>query len=86
MRYILLFCIALIATGCSTLESKKDFPDVPEPLMSKCGDLDTITKPKVLLSELMKNVINNYTKYHNCADLVQTWQDWYIEQKANSSK
>ena len=54
--------------------------------MSKCGDLDTITKPKVLLSELMKTVINNYTKYHNCADLVQSWQDWYIEQKANSSK
>jgi hypothetical protein len=50
--------------------------------MDKCQPLETLDKPTVYLSELMTTVTNNYTKYHICANQVESWQDWYSKQKA----
>lgn len=87
MRYILLFCTTLLLSGCfGDLFVKPDFPEAPEALMGKCSNLATIDKPKVVLSEFMKTVTSNYTKYHDCSDLVSAWQEWYTEQKKNAAK
>lgn len=81
MKYIILVSV-LFLTGCSTLlPVKQKFPDVPEVLMVKCPALETLNKPEVKLSELMKTIASNYQKYHNCSDLVIAWQIWYTEQK-----
>ena len=82
MKNILLFCTVIVLAGCHTIPVAQKFPDAPEILMDKCQPLDTIDKPTVYLSELMTTVTNNYTKYHICANQVESWQDWYNKQKA----
>lgn len=82
MKNILLFCTALILSGCSTtVPVKQKFPEVPNQLMEKCPPLDIIEKPTVLLSELIVIITKNYMKYHDCANSVENWQDWYTKQK-----
>lgn len=81
MKKILILCVVIL-TGCTTMAPiTKPFPTAPEPLLQECEKLETINKPTVTLSELMKTVVNNYTKYHGCSELVKAWQDWYIGQK-----
>lgn len=73
--------------GCSTtLPIKQEFPEIPEALLQKCDNLETIDKPTILLSDFIKVITRNYTKYHTCAESVQAWQDWYIKQKDNFNK
>lgn len=82
MKNILLFCITLLLAGCSILvPTKQKFPEANEQLMQKCSKLQTIDKESVTLSELMTTVVKNYSKYHECADLVEAWQEWYTKQK-----
>ena len=80
MKYILIFCTILL-TGCSLLPVKQTFPAAEPEMMQKCESLTLIDKPEVRLSELTTTVVKNYRKYHNCADLVEAWQDWYVKQK-----
>lgn len=80
MKYFLILVIFL--AGCSTtVPVKQKFPEAPEVLLEKCPDLETIDKPKIVLSEFLKVITRNYTKYHNCSNLVVAWQDWYKQQK-----
>lgn len=82
MKNILLFCTALLLSACSTtVPVKQKFPEVPTQLMQKCPELDIIEKPTVLLSELIVIITKNYMKYHDCANNVENWQDWYTKQK-----
>jgi hypothetical protein len=82
MKNILLFCTVMLLAGCQTIPITQKFPDAPAILMDKCQSLETLDKPTVYLSELMTTVTNNYTKYHICANQVESWQDWYNKQKA----
>jgi hypothetical protein len=82
MKNILLFCAVMLLAGCQTIPITQKFPDAPAILMDKCQSLETLDKPTVYLSELMTTVTNNYTKYHICANQVESWQDWYNKQKA----
>jgi hypothetical protein len=76
----LIACTAFV--GCSTtVPVKRTFPVVPEALMKECGNLATINKSEVKLSELMDTVSKNYSKYHECAAINEAWQEWYNEQK-----
>ena len=79
MKTIVLL-IAVLLSGCTVVPVAQKFPDAPLILLNACPDLDTIEKDTVLLSELMKTVTKNYSKYHECKDLVKAWQDWYFEQ------
>lgn len=86
MKNILIFCSVLLA-GCSTVVTvKQKFPEVPNQLMEKCPPLELIEKPTVLLSELILVITKNYMKYHDCANNVENWQDWYIKQKQISDE
>lgn len=80
MKNILIFCVILLS-GCSLLPVTQKFPAAEEEMMQKCESLTLIDKPEVKLSELTTTIVKNYRKYHNCADLVEAWQDWYTKQK-----
>lgn len=84
-RLSTLICVPLLS-GCITLFPKPDFPEAPEPLLTKCSELETINKPAVVLSELMKTVARNYAKYHECAAQIEAWQEWYAKQRKNVGK
>lgn len=74
--------IAVLLAGCSTtVPVKQKFPDVPPLLMEKCPQLETIDQEKVILSDFLKVMTRNYTKYYSCSELVNSWQEWYIQQK-----
>ena len=76
---IILACTSL--SGCLTVAAKRDFPKVPEELTKECGDLKTLNSEDPKLSDLMKTVRENYTKYHRCSIQVEAWKEWYEEQK-----
>lgn len=72
----------VMLVGCTTaVPITNTFPTPPDLLMESCGPLNTINKEKVLLDEFLKTVISNYEKYHICADLVKSWQEWYTQQQ-----
>ena len=79
----LLVAASLVLVGCTTpVPLTPKFPSPPEILLQACGPLKTIDKETVMLSEFLQTVRSNYEKYHNCADLVVEWQNWYTEQKS----
>lgn len=83
MRLIIASLFVTLLTACSTpVPIVPKFPTPPDVLMEGCGPLNTIDKEVVFLSEFLKTVRTNYEKYHNCADLVLEWQNWYKEQKS----
>jgi len=83
MKKLLLFCVAFTITGCTpiTVPVTAKFPDAPPVLMEKCEPLDTITQEQIVFSDFLKTVTKNYTKHHQCAKMVEHWQDWYKQQK-----
>lgn len=85
MKNILILCLLL--SGCATTAPvAQKFPDSSDYLQETCPKLDIIDKPEVTLSEFIKTVVKNYTKYHECADRVNAWQEWYKKQKDISDK
>lgn len=78
---LIILTIALL-TGCSTtVPVTAKFPDVPNRLLQKCPQLETVTD-EVKLSELTKTVSMNYSTYYSCAVTVDGWIEWYIIQRA----
>jgi hypothetical protein len=49
--------------------------------MKKCDDLKTIEGDKVLITDMLKIIVQNYTLYYECSTKVDGWQDWYNQQK-----
>jgi uncharacterized protein YcfL len=83
MKLVIATLSIVLLVGCQThVPISPKFPTPPDVLMEACGPLKTIDKDTVLLSEFMQTVRSNYEKYHNCADLVSEWQNWYKEQKS----
>lgn len=80
MKKLSLFFVVLL-TGCSFLTPvKRNFPEVPAELMEKCPELkqtDATTK----LSDILKIVTDNYSKYHECSIKTESWIEWYKAQK-----
>jgi hypothetical protein len=80
MKYLLIVLILLL-TGCSTtVPIKQKFPLVPEQLLTSCKPLQLMDKDSSII-DATKVVVNNYTEYYQCTVLVDTWQQWYREQK-----
>lgn len=59
---------------------KRNFPEVPKELLEACPNLK-LTQPTEKLSEVLKVVTENYGQYHECRLKVDTWADWYKNQK-----
>jgi len=85
MRYGQIFLIAtvLMLSGCASkpVPVVMSFPDVPEDLKVACPDLGVLPVDTDKLSDVIGNVADNYTKYHECRARVDNWNDWYNTQK-----
>jgi hypothetical protein len=78
MKYLLILTILL--SGC-TNEIRRDFPPIPPSLTTGCEELDLVADHTEKLSEILKVVTSNYAKYHECKIKVDTWTNWYNEQR-----
>ncbi len=76
---ILLITLTLLLTACAVPVDRK-FPDVPVELQQACPDLKLIN-PTTKLSEVVDIVTTNYGQYKECQVKVDSWIDWYTNQK-----
>jgi hypothetical protein len=78
---IKLIFLALLLTGCSTaVPVKAKFPEIPDKLLVTCPQLEKLNDD-AKLSDVAKNVTNNYTTYYECAVKNDAWIEWYQIQK-----
>ena len=88
MRLTLLSC--LLIAGCATTSVPPAAPVVITPPafplapadVSDCGDLGSVPD-NAKLSDVAESVVDNYTLYHQCRAKVETWNQWYVEQRKN---
>ncbi len=83
MKKLLIIFPAILLSGCITFGStpvRQKFPDVPPELLKSCPDLQNVGETDKL-SEVLKIVNENYSKYHECRVAVETWIEWYKTQK-----
>jgi hypothetical protein len=82
MKKLLLSLAILSLVGCSTtVPVKAKFPDAPGKLsLEKCPNL-TKLNDDAKLSDVAKNVTQNYSEYYTCAVKLDSWIEWYNIQK-----
>jgi hypothetical protein len=84
MKFIPLIFVLLLS-GCSlftkTVPVTQKFPDPVPELMKKCEELKKVEGDQVLITEMLRTVVHNYTLYYQCSTKVEGWQEWYNEQK-----
>lgn len=86
MKKLALLSVFLL-TGCATpVPVTMKFPAVPAELKMACPDLDKVPEDTAQLSEMMKVVVNNYSKYHECRLKADAWIEWYDKQKQISDE
>lgn len=68
-------------TACSSVPVKPKWPDSTPTLVEKCQDLKPIEGDKVAITEMLKVIVSNYSLYYECAAKVESWNEWYKEQK-----
>lgn len=79
MKYLLL--LSLLLVGCGTVPVKQSMPALPEQFPTSCGELQTLSGDKVVLSKLLETVATNYGKYHECALYYENLYNWYNKQR-----
>lgn len=71
--------LAVMLTGCVTPVARH-FPAIPNSLTTAC--LELIDVPSTdKLSVVLSVVTKNYSQYQECSIKVDTWLQWYSEQK-----
>jgi hypothetical protein len=79
MRNLLILSLVFLV-GCTAVPVKRNFPSIPPSLEKSCNVLEEVQNT-TKLSDVLIVVTNNYTIYHECKIKVETWQQWYKEQK-----
>ena len=80
MRLTLLVMPLLLA-GCLATPVKRTFPEVPQDLLIACPDLREVDSTTTKLSDVVSVVSENYGTYQECKIKVDTWTEWYKQQK-----
>lgn len=82
MKIIFILAPILLLSGCLTTGTpvRHKFPEVPAELLKSCPDLQQVQETDKL-SDVLKVVNENYSKYHECRIAVDTWIEWYKTQK-----
>lgn len=79
---VLLILLPTLLTGCMlTAPVKPAFPESIDDVMITCPELYLTPEDTTKLSEVLIVVTKNYGLYHECSTKVNTWIEWYIEQK-----
>jgi hypothetical protein len=82
MKAIITLPIVVLLSGClATVPVKPKFPEPVTELMKVCPELKEITTGTTKLSETITVVTSNYAEYHLCRSKVDSWIEWYNEQK-----
>lgn len=85
MKFSISLLLVIFLSGCSlfpkSIPKVPNFPSTTEELMKKCKELKTIEGDEVLITDMLKVIVQNYTFYYECSNKVENWQDWYIQQK-----
>lgn len=76
----LIIISALLLSACIPVD--RHFPEVPEELKTACPDLAEIDPNTTKLSEVVRTVTDNYSRYHECQIRVDAWIEWYNTQRA----
>ena len=77
---IAIVVLALLISACSTVPVERKFPDVPKELLQACPDLKQVN-PTTKISEVVDIVVSNYGQYKECQVKLDSWIDWYNNQK-----
>jgi hypothetical protein len=82
MKAIIILSLVVVLSGCATtVPVKPKFPESVPGLMEPCPELKQIPAEITKLSETISIVTKNYGSYHECSAKVNTWIEWYVEQK-----
>jgi hypothetical protein len=81
MKYLAIL-LSMALTGCATsVPVTAKFPDVPSVITERCPQLKTIPTETTVFSEFTKTITANYTTYYECAVKLDSWIEWYNNQK-----
>lgn len=89
MKQLTVLCLTLCLSGCSMFTKLTDAkPEFPEPFveaktqqMPVCEDLKLVPTDTANMSAVFKIIVDNYTLYWKCSNYVDSWNEWYEEQK-----
>ena len=70
----------LLLTGCVATPVAREFPAAPAGLTAACAALIDVPATDKL-SVVLATVTRNYAQYQECSIRVDTWNQWYNEQK-----
>lgn len=84
MKYFIILVFTLFISGCSVLVPvKQKFPEAVPELKEKCPELKELENATANILDVLKVVIDNYSKHYQCANKVDGWIEWYDFQKEN---
>jgi hypothetical protein len=75
-----IIALTLLLSACTSVPVDRKFPSVPTELTQACPDLKLIN-PTTKLSDVVDIVVTNYGQYKECQVKVDSWIDWYNNQK-----
>lgn len=82
MKTFITLPLVLLLTGClTTVPVKPKFPEPVAELMKACPELKEVPTGTTKLSETLAVITSNYGEYHLCKAKVESWIEWYNEQK-----
>lgn len=82
MKVLLTLPLALLLSGCLvSVPVKPKFPEPIADLMKSCPELKEVAPGTTKLSETITVITQNYGEYHLCKAKVDSWIEWYNEQK-----
>lgn len=81
MKYLVIMLTFVLSACSTTVPVVAKFPDAAPELMKKCESLKKAEGEKVLITDLLKVVVHNYSMYYECSAKVDGWQEWYTAQK-----
>ena len=82
MKKLILILPMFLLTACLSTPVARKFPEIPSDLKTACPDLAQVDPNTTKLSEVVRTVTDNYSKYHECQVKVDAWIEWYNTQKA----
>jgi starvation-inducible outer membrane lipoprotein len=78
---IAIISLALLISACTSVPVERKFPSVPTELQQACPDLKTLNPETTKLSVVVDVVVTNYGQYKECQVKVDSWNEWYKNQK-----
>ena len=80
MKYVVVI-FALVLSACVSVPVERKFPTVPAEIQAPCGNLQTIDPTTTKLSTVVDTVVTNYAQYRECQVKLDSWINWYNDQK-----